>query len=95
MFDTLSTKYFKDQQYHFFPDDFGVRAVREAREPDEPGRDGGFDDGLSLLIDPAFESRLGGVCAAPMKNEEGIVIDIQHHRYSTSQSLYQVSTDCS
>ena len=57
MLDILSTNYLKDQQHYFFPDDFGVRAVREAREPDEPGRDGGFDAGLSLFIDPDFESR--------------------------------------
>ena len=52
---------FENQLCHFFAEDFGVRAVREAWEPDELR----VECRLSFLIDPVFESRPVGVCAGP------------------------------
>lgn len=48
----------ENQVCHFFAEDFGVLAVREAWEPDELRAE-------SFLIDPAFDSRPVGVCAGP------------------------------
>lgn len=48
-------------RHHFLADEWETREVREAWELEDPGRDGGFDDGLPLMTLADFDSLPEGV----------------------------------